>query len=85
MELDVVSLNNRTNTILIGESKWSDKNNDNRLLAELNKKIALFPHAQNKKIICALFQKKKPSMVVDADVMIFTSSEVTETIRKNQR
>jgi AAA+ ATPase superfamily predicted ATPase len=84
LELDVVSADNRKNTILIGECKWSDKNNLSNILADMDKKINVFPPAQNRNIIRALFLKKTPQSPVPNDVRVFTPSDILTAIRKFQ-
>lgn len=56
-EIDVVAESVDNTTILIGEAKWSKKNEYRKWEAELNQKIEQLPFTKNKKIIPVLFVK----------------------------
>lgn len=57
MELDVVVESMDGNSLLVGECKWSENENTERLIKTLIEKNAKLPFAKNKKIIPVLFLK----------------------------
>ena len=61
IELDVVAESLDKKHLLIGECKWSDKENSNRLLAELKAKAEKLPFVKNHKITTKLFLKRAPA------------------------
>lgn len=61
MEFDVIAESNDGNSILIGECKWTNKEDVVRLQKNLVSKSSLLPFAANKEIIPVLFLKNKPS------------------------
>jgi AAA+ ATPase superfamily predicted ATPase len=60
MELDVVAESLDKKHLLIGECKWTTKEDSNRLLAELNEKAKKLPFAKDRTIITKLFLKNPP-------------------------
>ena len=57
IELDVVAESLDKKYLLVGECKWSTKENSDRLLAELREKAEKLPFADNHTIITKLFLK----------------------------
>jgi len=60
MELDVVSESLDKKYLLVGECKWTTKENSDRLLAELREKAEKLPFASKHTIITKLFLKNPP-------------------------
>jgi AAA+ ATPase superfamily predicted ATPase len=60
IEIDVVAESLDKKYLLVGECKWTIKENSNRLLAELINKAGKLPFAQNHIIIPKLFLKNRP-------------------------
>ena len=60
MEVDVVAESFDKKKILIGECKWTEKENASRLLYELEKKARLLPFVKDRDVVYALFLKHKP-------------------------
>ena len=61
IELDVVAESLDKKFLLVGECKWSAKENSDRLLAALVEKANKLPFAKNHTIIPKLFLKNKPT------------------------
>ncbi|MDR1369849.1 MAG: ATP-binding protein [Dysgonamonadaceae bacterium] len=61
MELDVVAESLDKKYLLVGECKWTTKENSDRLLAELRKKAERLPFASKYTIITKLFLKNPPT------------------------
>ena len=59
-EVDVVAESFDKKKILIGECKWTEKENASRLLYELEKKARLLPFVKDRDVVYALFLKHKP-------------------------
>ena len=59
-ELDVVAESLDKKYLLVGECKWTTKENSSRLLAELKEKAEKLPFAKNHTIITKLFLKNPP-------------------------
>mgnify|MGYP001465227142 CR=1 FL=1 len=51
---------------LVAEAEWSDRSEPKRLLAEIERKAANLPLAKGRKIVPALFVKKRPSRGSDS-------------------
>lgn len=60
IELDIVAESLDKKYLLVGECKWTNKENSNRLLAELMEKAKRLPFAENHTIIPKLFLKNRP-------------------------
>ncbi|MEA5128523.1 MAG: ATP-binding protein [Proteiniphilum sp.] len=60
MELDVVAESVDKKYLLVGECKWTTKENSDRLLAELREKAEKLPFASKYTIITKLFLKNPP-------------------------
>ena len=60
MEIDVVAESLDKKYLLVGECKWTKKENSDRLLAELKAKAEKLPFAKNHTIITKLFLKNSP-------------------------
>ncbi len=57
LEIDVLALSADGKSLLVGECKWSEDENIERLLRVLSEKAAKLPFSQNKKIVPVLFLK----------------------------
>ena len=57
MEIDVVAESFDKKKILIGECKWTERENASQLLYELEKKARLLPFTKDKEVVYALFLK----------------------------
>ena len=60
IELDVVAESLDKNYLFVGECKWTESENSNRLSAELVEKPTKLPFAKNYPIIPKLFLTNKP-------------------------
>ncbi|MBD9092159.1 MAG: hypothetical protein EGQ20_06495 [Bacteroides oleiciplenus] len=60
IELDVVALSEDKKHLLVGECKWTEKENSEMLMKQLVEKASKLPFAQNKEIIPVLFLKHPP-------------------------
>ncbi len=58
MEIDIVGSTADGRTILVAEAEWSNRSEQNRLLAEIERKAANLPLSKGRKIIPALFVKE---------------------------
>jgi len=70
MELDVVAESADSKSLLIGECKWSVNQNADLLLRELKDKAESFPLIRGRKVITALFLKKKPAKSGNTEILI---------------
>ena len=61
IELDIVTESLDKKYLLVGECKWTTKENSNRLLTELREKAEKLPFAHTHTIITKLFLKNPPS------------------------
>jgi Predicted ATPase (AAA+ superfamily) len=61
IEVDVVAESLDKKHLLVGECKWTKKENSDRLLAELREKAEKLPFAKNHTIITKLFLKNTPA------------------------
>jgi AAA+ ATPase superfamily predicted ATPase len=61
IEVDVVAESLDKKYLLVGECKWTKKENSDRLLAELREKAEKLPFAKNHTIITKLFLKNTPA------------------------
>lgn len=57
LEIDVIALSADGKSLLVGECKWSEDTNTERLLRILSEKAGKLPFALNKKIVPVLFLK----------------------------
>lgn len=60
IEIDVVAESFDKKKLLIGECKWTEKENASRLLYELQNKAKLLPFVKDKEIVYVLFLKHNP-------------------------
>ena len=60
VELDIVAESLDKKYLLVGECKWTTKENSDRILAELIEKAKKLPFAKNHTIVLKLFLKNKP-------------------------
>ena len=65
IEIDVVAESLDKKYLLVGECKWTTKENSDRLLAELIGNAEKLPFAQNHTIIPKLFLKNRPTGTMD--------------------
>jgi len=77
MEIDIVAESIDKKNILVGECKWSDKNDINRILHELEYKSKLLPFVEKKKIIRVLFLKESKNSSYD----IYTPEKVIKLLK----
>ena len=61
IEIDLIAESTDGKALLVGECKWTESENAERLLFELQTKVEKIPFAQGKKIIPCLFLKNSPS------------------------
>ena len=61
LELDVVAESLDHSTILIGECKWSEKENGKLLTNSLMERVKGLPFVQGKKVVVKLFLKNLPA------------------------
>ncbi len=61
IELDIVAESMDKKKILVGECKWTEKEDTDRLLAELIEKARKLPCAEQKEIVPVLFMKHPPT------------------------
>jgi len=73
MELDIVAKSTDQTTLLIGEAKWSDRDQSNEVSELLEMKESNIPFAKPKNIIKVLFQKLPAS---HPNIMVFTPDDV---------
>ena len=69
IELDIVAQSLNNNYLLLGECKWTARENSERLLYELKAKAQKLPFAKNKIIVPKLFLKQKPAEIT-GDVLL---------------
>lgn len=75
IEIDVVAESFDKKKILIGECKWTEKENASRLFYELENKARMLPFVKDKEIVYVLFLKYQPDDICDNIVIpekIFT-------------
>jgi uncharacterized protein len=60
IEIDLIAGSTDGKALLVGECKWTESENTERLLFELEIKTEKLPFAQSKKIIPCLFLKNSP-------------------------
>lgn len=60
IELDVVALSEDKKHLLVGECKWTEKENSEILMKQLVEKASKLPFAKNKEIVPVLFLKHPP-------------------------
>ena len=60
VDVNVVAESVDNSTLLVGECKWTNEENAMSLLNELEEKVKYMPFAAGRKIVPALFLKKKP-------------------------
>ena len=60
IEIDLIAESTDGKALLVGECKWTESENAERLLFELETKAEKLPFAQGKKIIHCLFLKNSP-------------------------
>lgn len=71
LEFDVVSeAQNDSNTILVGECKWTSANYADRLLDKLRKKVSMAPFAKGKHVVYVLFLREQPLSVADCNILL---------------
>lgn len=70
IELDVVAESIDGKKLLVGECKWTEGENSNRLLGELMEKASKLPFAKNKEIVPMLFLKQEATHGSQAHVML---------------
>jgi AAA+ ATPase superfamily predicted ATPase len=61
IEIDLIAESTDGKALLVGECKWTESENAERLLFELETKVEKLPFAKGKKIIPCLFLKNSPS------------------------
>lgn len=76
MEIDVIALSADGNSLLVGECKWSDNENTDRLLRILTEKANKLPFSQNKEIVPVLFLKSNKKNAAN----IFLPDQVIDMI-----
>ena len=69
IEIDVVAESFDKKKILIGECKWTEKENASRLFYELENKARMLPFVKDKEIVYVLFLKYQPDDICDNIVM----------------
>lgn len=70
IELDVVAQSLDGKKLLVGECKWTEGEDANRLLHELREKAAKLPFVKKQKIVPVLFLKHKPKYGDEESVML---------------
>lgn len=65
IEIDVVAESFDKKKILIGECKWTEKENASRLFYELENKASMLPFVKDKEIVYVLFLKYQPDDICD--------------------
>lgn len=70
MEIDVIAESIDKQFLLVGECKWSEIEDTNKLLEDLNQKAILLPFAKNKKIIPVVFVKETGKNVGNGSVLL---------------
>lgn len=77
IELDVVAESLDGKHLLVGECKWTEPEDAEKLYEELSTKVAKFSYAKDKKVILSLFLKHQPKRPC-SDVRIFYPEEVVK-------
>lgn len=90
IEIDVVAESLDKRYLLVGECKWSAKENSDRLLIELKKKAEKLPFAKSHTIIPKLFLKSRPTgtmenVLLPDDVMTYQQNKGTNRVKPLQR
>ena len=80
MEIDVVAESVDKKTLLVGESKWTEKVDITGEINVLVNKTGNLPFTKGKKIVTALFLKYKPT-VSTPGVMIFDPEDVVGSLK----
>jgi AAA+ ATPase superfamily predicted ATPase len=80
LEIDIVSESADRKKLLVGEARWTEKNEFTSAANKLLKKTDKLPFAGNHKIIPALFVKYKP-VFSPPGIRIFGPDEVVEGLR----
>lgn len=73
MEMDIVALSTDQTTMLIGEAKWSNRNQSDEVLESLKMKESNIPFAKPENIIKVLFQKLPAS---HPNIIVITPDDV---------
>jgi len=81
MEIDLISESADKKYLLIGEVKWTEIADLERVTAELKKKSANLPILQNRKIKLVLFVKRKPE-VIPPGIQVFGPDDVIEALNQ---
>ena len=70
LEFDVVAEDqNDSDTILVGECKWTGADYADRLLDKLKKKVSMAPFVKGKKVVYALFLREQPLSAADCVIL----------------
>lgn len=80
MEIDVIAESGDKKTLLVGESKWTEKPDIKEEAGILLNKVNNLPSAKGKKILPVLFLKRKPKFSPPG-VLIFAPEEVIGSVR----
>lgn len=70
IEIDVIAESTDGKTLLVGECKWTEKEDAARLIYELEEKVKKLPFAKDKKIIACLFLKNKAENIIDNRIFL---------------
>ena len=71
LEFDVVAeAQDDSNTILVGECKWTAADYADRLLDKLKRKVSLAPFAEGRHVVYALFLREQPLSKADCDIFL---------------
>lgn len=70
IEIDVVAESLDKKYLLVGECKWTSKENAAKLLSELNAKAEKLPFAKNHIIVAKLFLKNSASNILSKDILL---------------
>ena len=79
IELDVVAESMGGEKLLVGECKWTEGEDTDRLLHDLMEKARKLPLLKGREIIPVLFLKREP-MHGSKNVLIMTPQQVIDTI-----
>lgn len=80
MEIDIIAESADKKTLLIGESKWSEKTDAEEESGNLMKKVKNLPFVKGKTILPVLFLKYKPA-VTPSRVTIFDPDDVIRSFK----
>lgn len=78
IELDVVAQSMDGKKILVGECKWTEGEDADRLLYELTEKARKLPLLKGQEIVPVLFLKRKP--IHESDAFVLTPQQIIDTI-----